>query len=103
LPCFFFCCCVLGGLAELLPGAPVVAHLQLHREGARIAQRVRSSSSFDARSRRTSPATLVVLRELEIIALAMHAGADDANAAPGVEPRAERWKRMDIPTESRRF
>jgi hypothetical protein len=38
---------------------------------------------------RRPPAALVVLRELEVVALAVHADGDGADAAPGVEVGAE--------------
>jgi hypothetical protein len=43
------------------------------------------------------------LRQLEIVALAMHADGDGADPAPRIEPRAERRERVSIEPEARRF
>jgi len=45
---------------------------------------------FDpARVERRAPSALVVARELEVVALAVHADCDVADPGPRVEPRAE--------------
>jgi hypothetical protein len=50
-----------------------------------------------------SPAAVVVLRQLEVITLAVHAAANHANPAPRVQPRSDRGERVDIRAETRRF
>jgi hypothetical protein len=53
------------------------------------ARRARRRVLGPARVERRPPAAFVVLRQLEVVALARHADRDPANAGPGVEPGAE--------------
>src|SRR5215831_17264967 len=48
------------------------------------------------RVERRPPAAVVVLRQLEVVALAVHADGDVADAGPRVEPRAKRPERSII-------
>jgi len=48
------------------------------------------------RVERRPPAALVVLRELEVVALVRHADGDVADVSPGVEPGAERVERAIV-------
>jgi hypothetical protein len=50
-----------------------------------------------------SPAAVVVLRQLEVVTLAVHAAANLVNPAPRVQPRSDRGERVDIRAETRRF
>jgi len=45
------------------------------------------------RVERRSPAALIVLRQLEVEALTVHARGDVADVRPGIEPGAQRTRR----------
>src|SRR5262245_6581994 len=58
--------------------------LAASRAGARL-----PSGAGRARRRVRAPASRVVARELEVVALTRHPTLDGANPAPGIQPRAE--------------
>src|SRR6266852_3025085 len=79
---------VLLGLPQRLPGRALrrVPRRALPPGAGRAGGRV----FHPRRVERGSPALVVVPRELEIVALPRHAALDGADAAPRVQPGAER-------------
>src|SRR6266851_6443050 len=55
------------------------------------------------RIERGPPAALVVARELKVVALTRHAALDVADAAPGVQPRAEGPEHGQVGFDAGRF
>ena len=60
------------------------------------ADRTRRGVLHAGRVEGRAPALLVVARELEILALAGHAGGHAADAGPGIEPGAQRPERAVV-------
>ena len=62
----------------------------------RGAGRARRAMLHAGRVERRAPATVVILRQLEVEALAVHSDGNVADAGPGVEPRAHRPERAVV-------